>query len=43
MFLDLQENMKGEGNPLDNNYNVLREFGMHPSIFTNAEDVLRLP
>jgi predicted TIM-barrel fold metal-dependent hydrolase len=40
---ELQENMKGWGNPLDNNYNILREFGIHPSIFTNAQDVLRLP
>lgn len=40
---ELLENMQMEGNPLDNNYEILRKFGIHPSIFTNARDVLRLP
>ncbi len=40
---ELLEWVKNKGNPLDNNYNILRDFGIHPSIFTNAWDVLRLP
>jgi len=43
--LDLQElleHIAQQGNPLDNNYNILKEFGIHESIFTNANDVLRL-
>jgi mannonate dehydratase len=40
---ELLESMKEEGNPLDNNYAILTKFGIHPSIFTNAQEVLRLP
>ncbi|HSB05680.1 MAG TPA: hypothetical protein VLK23_10850, partial [Thermodesulfobacteriota bacterium] len=40
---ELFEWIKDKGNPLDNNYDILREFGIHSSIFTNAWDVLRLP
>ncbi len=38
----LVEHIASQGNPLDNNYNILKEFGIHESIFTNASDVLRL-
>jgi predicted TIM-barrel fold metal-dependent hydrolase len=41
--LDLNElikHIKEQGNPLDNNYNILKEFGIHNSIFTNACNVL---
>ncbi|MDH5201830.1 MAG: amidohydrolase, partial [Nitrospirota bacterium] len=39
---ELLEHIKKLGNPLDNNYTILKEFGIHDSIFTNAWDVLRL-
>lgn len=38
---ELLEHFKGQGNPLDNNYNILKEFGIPDLIFTNAEDVLK--
>ena len=39
---ELIENIKEQGNPLDNNFEILKEFGIHQTIFTNAQDVLRL-
>jgi hypothetical protein len=39
---ELQEHITGQGNPLDHNYEILKEFGIHESIFTNARDVLRV-
>ena len=39
---ELLEHIKEQGNPLDNNYNVLKEFGIHDSIFINAWDVLKI-
>lgn len=38
---ELIENTTGDENPLDRNYEILKEFGIHDSIFTNACDVLR--
>jgi predicted TIM-barrel fold metal-dependent hydrolase len=32
----------GQDNPFDNHYRILKDFGIHESIFTNACDVLRL-
>ena len=32
--------LKGQGNPLDRNYSILQEFGIHEAIFTNACDLL---
>ena len=31
-----------QGNPLDRNYEILKTFGIHESIFMNASDVLRV-
>ena len=39
---ELLEHMEEKGNPLDNNYEILKEFGIHGSIFTNAWEVLRM-
>jgi len=39
---ELLEHIKEQGNPLDNNYDVLKEFGIHDSIFINAWDVLKI-
>lgn len=39
---ELREHISGQGNLLDNHYRVLKDFGIHESIFTNACDVLRL-
>jgi len=39
---ELLGHIKGQGNPLDNNYTILKEFGIHDSIFTNAWDILKL-
>ena len=39
---ELLEQVEKQGNPLDNNFNILKEFGIHDSIFTNAGDVLRI-
>ena len=39
---ELLEHIKEQGNPLDKNYDVLKEFGIHASIFTNAWDVLKI-
>lgn len=39
---ELLEHIKKGGNPLDNNYNILKEFGIYESISTNASEVLRL-
>jgi predicted TIM-barrel fold metal-dependent hydrolase len=39
---ELVEHISGQGNPLDNHYRILKDFGIHESIFTNACDVLRL-
>jgi predicted TIM-barrel fold metal-dependent hydrolase len=39
---DLLEHLREQGNPLDENYRILKDFGIHESIFTNAEDVLHL-
>ena len=39
---ELLEHIKGQGNLLDNHYRILKQFGIHESIFTNACDVLRL-
>jgi len=39
---DLIKHIKGHGNPLDNNYTILKEFGIHKLIFTNACQVLRI-
>ena len=39
---ELLQHISQQGNPLDNNYNILKEFGIHESIFTNAWDVLRM-
>ncbi len=41
-FKDMLDHLKEEGNPLDNNYHILKEFGIHESVFTNACDVLKL-
>jgi predicted TIM-barrel fold metal-dependent hydrolase len=41
-FNEMLDHLKEAGNPLDNNYNILRQFGIHESIFTNASAVLRL-
>jgi predicted TIM-barrel fold metal-dependent hydrolase len=38
----LLEQTQGQGNALDNNERILREFGIHDSIFTNAMEVLNL-
>jgi predicted TIM-barrel fold metal-dependent hydrolase len=40
-FNEMIKHLKDEGNPLDNNYYILREFGIHESILTNAWDVIR--
>jgi predicted TIM-barrel fold metal-dependent hydrolase len=34
--------MRGRGNRLDNHFRIMKQFGLHESIFTNACDVLRL-
>ena len=39
---ELLGQMESGGNPLDNNYEILKEFGLDDSIFTNAWDVLRI-
>ncbi|MEW6108397.1 MAG: hypothetical protein AB1632_04395 [Nitrospirota bacterium] len=39
---ELLKYIRQQRNLLDNTYNILREFGIHDSIFTNAWDVLRL-
>lgn len=39
---ELLEHIREHGNPLDNNYNILKEFGIHDSIFTNAWNVLKI-
>ncbi len=39
---EMLDHLKEEGNPLDNNYDILKEFGIHESIFTNACGVLKL-
>lgn len=39
---ELAEHLNVQGNLLDNNYRILKDFGIHESIFTNACDVLRL-
>ncbi len=39
---ELLEHMGEKGNPLDNNRDILEEFGIPESIFTNAGDVLRM-
>ena len=41
-FNEMLDHLKEDGNPLDNNYDILKEFGIHESIFTNACDVLKL-
>jgi mannonate dehydratase len=41
-FDEMIGHMTTGGNPLDNNHDILKEFGIHESIFTNACDVLRL-
>jgi mannonate dehydratase len=41
-FNEMITHLKDGGNPLDNNYDILKEFGIHESIFTNASDVLNL-
>lgn len=42
-FNEMLDHLKEDGNPLDNNYDILKEFGIHESIFTNACDVLKQP
>jgi len=39
---ELAEHISGQGNLLDHHYRILKDFGIHESIFTNACDVLRL-
>jgi predicted TIM-barrel fold metal-dependent hydrolase len=39
---ELIEHMSGQGNQLDNHYRIVKDFGIHGSIFTNACAVLRL-
>lgn len=39
---ELGEYMKAHGNMLDNNYRILKEFGIPDQVFTNAWDVLGL-
>ena len=39
---ELQEHITGQGNPLDHNYEILKEFGIHESIFTSAWKVLKV-
>jgi predicted TIM-barrel fold metal-dependent hydrolase len=39
---ELLEHIRGQGNLLDNHYRIMKQFGIHESIFTNACDVLRL-
>jgi predicted TIM-barrel fold metal-dependent hydrolase len=41
-FNEMITHLKDGGNPLDNNYDILKKFGIHESIFTNACDVLNL-
>jgi predicted TIM-barrel fold metal-dependent hydrolase len=41
-FSEMLDHLKEAGNPLDNNYDILKEFGIHESIFVNAGDVLNL-
>ena len=41
-FREMLDHVKEDGNPLDNNYEILKKFGIHDSIFTNAADVLKL-
>jgi predicted TIM-barrel fold metal-dependent hydrolase len=40
---ELLAHLKGEENPLDRNYDILKTFGIDESIFTNAWEVLRIP
>jgi len=40
---DLFQSEKSKGNPLDNNYTILKEFGLPDSIFTNASKIIKLP
>ena len=40
-FKGLLGHVTEQGNPLDRNYTILKDFGIHESIFTNASDVLR--
>ena len=39
--MELIDHIKGQGNLLDNHHRILKDFGIHESIFTNACDVLR--
>jgi hypothetical protein len=39
---ELQDDITGHGNPLDHNYEILKEFRIHESIFTSAWDVLKV-
>jgi len=39
---EMIEHMSGQGNHMDNHYRILKDFGIHGSIFTNASAVLRL-
>ncbi len=39
---ELLEHIREQGNPLDKNYDVLKEFGIYASIFINAWDVLKI-
>jgi uncharacterized protein len=39
---ELLEHCEKGKNPLDNNHDILKKFGMPDSIFTNASDVLRM-
>jgi predicted TIM-barrel fold metal-dependent hydrolase len=40
--VELVDHMRARGNLLDNHYRILKAFGLHESVFTNACDVLRM-
>ena len=40
---ELMTHIKSKANALDNNFDILKKFGIHKSIFTNAWDILNLP
>ncbi|MDA8431737.1 MAG: amidohydrolase family protein [Nitrospiraceae bacterium] len=39
---EMMTHIRERGNPLDSHLRIVRQFGMHESVFTNACDVLRL-
>jgi hypothetical protein len=39
---EMLQHITGQGNLLDKHFRIMKQFGIHESIFTNACDVLRL-